>query len=140
MQMQRAALEAEAERGVAALQNGDFATARSAFDIVTRSGTASAQAWLFLAQSCEGLDDGQAVLAALDQVLAIHKLNPFALLMKGDIYARNGDERAAVSFYRMGLRAAAAVQGVPGDLGERIARAEAAVAEAQARFQAQLQN
>ena len=36
--------------------------------------------------------------------------------MKGDIYSRGGDDRAAVSFYRMGLRSAAAVQGFPGDL------------------------
>ena len=69
MQMQRAALEAEAGRGVNALQQGDFSTAREAFDIVTGSGTASAQAWLFLAQACDGLDDRPGTLAALDQVL-----------------------------------------------------------------------
>src|SRR4051794_9302858 len=81
MQMQRAALEAEAGRGIAALQNGDFATARQAFDLVTQSGTASAQAWLFLAQACDGLDDRQATLAALEKVLAGSPTNPFALLM-----------------------------------------------------------
>src|SRR3954462_4582116 len=120
MQMQRAALEAEAGRGIDALQRGDFATARQAFEIVTRSGTASAQAWLFLAQACEGLDDRPATLVALDQVLALDRVNPFALLMKGDIYSRGGDDRAAVSFYRMGLRAAVAVQGFPGDLKARL--------------------
>ena len=138
MQMQKASLEAEAGRGISALQNGDFATARQAFDIVTRSGAASPQAWLFLAQACDGLDDRAAALSALDRVLAADKLNPFALLMKGDIYARGKDDRAAVSFYRMGLRSAAAVQGSPGDLQQRIDRAEAMVAQADQRFQASL--
>src|SRR4051794_12507925 len=139
MQMQRTSLEAEAGRGISALQSGDFATARGAFDTVTASGTGSAQAWLFLAQACDGLDDRSAALAALDQVLALDKVNAFALLMKGDIYARSGDDRAAVSFYRMGLRSAAAIQGSPGDLAERVARAEKVVAEAEQRFQARLQ-
>lgn len=137
--MQRSALEAEVERGISALQNGDFATARSAFDVVTRSGTASPQAWLFLAQACDGLDDRPSALAALDQVLASSKVNPFALLMKGDIYARGGDDRAAVSFYRMGLRSAATVEGFPGDLKERVTRAERVVDQAEQRFQSQLQ-
>lgn len=138
MQMQRAALEAEAGRGVNALQRGDFSTAREAFDIVTGSGTASAQAWLFLAQACDGLDDRPGTLAALDQVLTVDRVNPFALLMKGDIYSRSGDDRAAVSFYRMGLRSAAAVQGFPGDLKERLERAERVVGQAEARFEAHL--
>jgi hypothetical protein len=135
MQMQRATLEAEAGRGLAALQQGDFTTARRSFELVTQSGTGSAQAWLFLAQACDGIDDRPATLAALDQVLAIDKRNPFALLMKGDIYARGGDDRAAVSFYRLGIRSAALVQGSPGDLRERLDRAEARVVEAEGRFQ-----
>src|SRR6476469_9196280 len=75
MQMQRSALEAEADRGVSALQSGDFAAARRAFDILTQSGSASPQAWLFLAQACDGLDDRASALAALDQVLAADKVN-----------------------------------------------------------------
>jgi Tfp pilus assembly protein PilF len=70
MQLQRQALEAEAQRGVAALQRGDFATAREAFGRVTASGEASAQAWLLYAQSCDGCDDRDKALAALDRVLA----------------------------------------------------------------------
>ena len=107
MQMQRQALEAEAQRGITALQRGDFAIARDAFAVVTSSGTASPQAWLFLAQACEGLDDRDTAVTALDEVLAGDAGNPFALLMKGDFFARSGDDRASVSFYRMGLRRAA---------------------------------
>ena len=139
MQLQRQALEAEAGRGVGALQRGDYATAREAFAVVTQSGTASPQAWLFYAQACEGLDDRDHVMVALDQVLAADQNNPFALLMKGDMFARSGDDRASVSFYRMGLRRALELQQLPGDLPQRIQRAEAAVAAAEARFDGQLQ-
>jgi hypothetical protein len=139
MQMQRQALEAEARRGINALQRGDFATARDAFATVTASGTAAPQAWLFLAQACEGLDDRPQALLALDHVLSADAGNPFALLMKGDFHARSGDDRAAVSFYRMGLRRAADLQQLPGDLPERVRRAEAAVAAAEERFEGELQ-
>jgi len=138
MQMQRQALEAEANRGISALQRGDFATAREAFASVTASGTASPQAWLFLAQACEGLDDRPQAFVALDHVLSADAGNPFALLMKGDFHARSGEDRAAVSFYRMGLRRAADLQQLPGDLPERVRRAEAAVAAAEERFEGEL--
>jgi hypothetical protein len=138
MQIQRQALEAEAHRGIGALQRGDFATARDAFASVTASGTASPQAWLFLAQACEGLDDRPQALLALDQVLGADPGNPFALLMKGDFHARSGEDRAAVSFYRMGLRRAADLQQLPGDLPERVRRAEAAIAAAEERFEGEL--
>jgi len=138
MQIERQALEAEAQRGVGALQRGDFAEARDAFTAVTASGVASPQAWLFLAQACEGLGDSATALTALDQVLAADPVNPFMLLMKGDLYARAGDDRASVSFYRMGLRRAAELDQLPGDLPDRVRRAEAAVAAAEERFEAQL--
>lgn len=139
MQMQRQALEAEAQRGIGALQRGDFATARDAFAKVTASETASPQAWLFYAQACEGLDDRDNGIVALDHVLKGDAGNPFALLMKGDLLARSGDDRAAVSFFRMGLRRAAELPQLPGDLPERVRRAQAAVAAAEERFEAELQ-
>ncbi|MFL6854530.1 MAG: aspartyl/asparaginyl beta-hydroxylase domain-containing protein [Sphingomicrobium sp.] len=139
MQLQRASLEDQARRGIDALQRGDHSAARSAFEAVTGSGSASPQAWLFLAQACDGLEDRDAALKALDQVLAVDKRNPFALLMKGDIYARAGDDRAAVSFYRMGIRVSAGLQNLPGDLAQRLERAEAQCAAAGSRFQAHLQ-
>jgi hypothetical protein len=138
MQLQRQQLEAEAQRGVGALQRGDFTAAREAFARVTASGSGSPQAWLLYAQACDGCDDWPNALAALDQVLAQDQGNPFALLLKGDIYARQGDDRASVSFYRMALRRAAALTQLPGDLPQRLQRAEAAVAAAEERFDRQL--
>lgn len=134
MQVQRQTLEAEAQRGVSALQRGDFPAARDAFATVTSSGEASPQAWLLYAQACDGCDDRINAVNALDQVLAADNGNPFALLMKGDLFARVGDDRAAVSFYRMGLRRTAELDQLPGDLPDRARRAEAAVAAAEQRF------
>ncbi|HVM22219.1 MAG TPA: aspartyl/asparaginyl beta-hydroxylase domain-containing protein [Sphingomicrobium sp.] len=138
MQDQRQGLEAEAQRGVVALQQGDFAAARDAFLRVTGSGPASPQAWLLLAQSCDGMDDRDTALRALDEVLAADSGNPFALLMKGDIYARSGDDRAAVSFYRMGIRRCEGVGALPADLPARLERAKAAVSAAEQRFERHL--
>jgi aspartyl/asparaginyl beta-hydroxylase (cupin superfamily) len=139
MQTQRTWLESEAQRGINALQQGDFATARTAFQVVTNSGEASPQAWLFLAQACEGLDDRETALEALDQVLAADQRNPFALLMKGDIFLRGGDDRAAGSFYRMGIKIAQGMAQLPGDLGDRVARAMAAVQQTEAKFERHLE-
>ena len=138
MQMTSTNLEDEARRGLGALQAGDFTTARSAFDRVTQSGTASAQAWLFLAQACEGQGDHAAMVQAAERVLGVDQLNPFALLMKGDAFARAGDDRAAVSFYRMAMRRSAELPSLPGDLGQRIERAKAWLEESEARFERQL--
>ena len=140
MKMDRASLEQAAGRGVAALQARDFAAARAAFLEVTDSGTASPQAWLFLAQACEGLDDRDTWLKALDEVLKADPRNAFALLMKGDIYLRRGDDRAAVSFLQMGIRIAGGLQQLPGDLGQRVERAKAAVDAAQQRFDRHLED
>ena len=138
MQSDREVLEAQAQRGVGALQRGDFAVAREALAVVTGAPEASPQAWLFYAQACEGCEDRENALVAVDRVLAADPSNPFALLMKGDILAAAGDDRAAVSFYRMGLRRAADLPELPGDLPERASRAEAAVADAESRFERQL--
>jgi Aspartyl/Asparaginyl beta-hydroxylase/Tetratricopeptide repeat len=138
MELQRQALEAEAQRGMGALQRGDFTAARDAFAKVTQSGTASAQAWLFYAQACDGCDDRENAMTALDKVLAADQANPFALLMKGDIYARSGDDRASVSFYRMAIRRSAELPQLPGDLPQRLQRAEAAVEAAEQRFEGEL--
>lgn len=140
MQSTQRALEDEARRGLVALQRGDFAAARDAFSVVTASSTASAQAWLFYAQACEGIGDHPNLASAVDKVLETDAGNPFALLMKGDLFARAGDDRAAVSFYRRGLRRAAELHELPGDLPKRAQRAEAAIAGSEARFEREVKH
>jgi hypothetical protein len=124
--------------GVAALQRGDLASARAAFDEVTASGTASAQGWLLLAQTCVAQKDVAASKAALDQVLALDPRNPYAFLMKGDLLAEAGDDRGASSFYTAAINAAATYANLPPDLIERLKLAEQAVTASNARFEAHL--
>ncbi|HEV2595669.1 MAG TPA: aspartyl/asparaginyl beta-hydroxylase domain-containing protein [Sphingomicrobium sp.] len=138
MQLPRPDLHAEAQRGIAALERSDFATARDAFSYVVQSDTASAQAWLLYAQACEGCRDWTNALRALDKVLATDSDNPFALLMKGDHFTARHDDRAAVSFYRRAIRRCARLEQLPGDLPQRLERAEAAVAAAERRFENKL--
>ena len=134
----RTDLEQIAREGVAAYQRGDLRSAFQAFGEVTRSGQASAQMWLMLAQVASGLGEIVPAQRALDEVLKDDGRNPFALLMRGDLYAAAGDERASVAFYRMGVNACAALPDLPGDLPQRRAKAERAIETANQRFDAHL--
>ena len=130
--------QAIAQAGVAAWQRGDAAAARAAFDEVARAGRASPQLWLLLAQSCEVLGDWQAGDKALDAVLKGDPANPYALLMKGDIQATRGDDRAAISWYNAALAQSVQFSDLPQDLIIRLDRAKAAVMAANARFEGHL--
>jgi hypothetical protein len=132
----RAQLEAIAHRGIEALRRGDAAAARQAFEILTASGRATPQIWLFLAQSCDMIDDRSAARAALAQVLAADPGNPYALVMHGEILTRDGDDRAASNWYDRAIEAGARIQGLPQDLVDRLARAEAERAAISERFSA----
>ena len=131
-------LEALSRAGIAAWQRGDLAIARDLFEQVTSLNGATPQHWLLLAQACDAVDDRPATHRALDQVLEADPLNPFPLLMKGDLQVRDGDARAAVSFYRMAIRSSERLTQLPGDLPQRLARAAAVVAESERRFQRHL--
>jgi aspartyl/asparaginyl beta-hydroxylase (cupin superfamily) len=130
----KAQLEALARRGIDALRRGDAATAREAFAATTASGRASPQVWLFLAQACDMADDRLGARAALAQVLQLDPGNPYALVMHGELLTRDGDDRAAVNWYDQALSTTAGVQGLPADLIERLARAEAERTAAVGRF------
>lgn len=138
MQLQRADLQAEAQRGISALQRSDFRAARDVFGRLTQADAAPAQLWLFFAQACVGCADWDTALGALDRVLAADPQNPFALLMKGDSFAGLGNDQAAVSFYRSAIRRCSQLEQLPGDLPRRLERANAAVAQAEGRFEEKL--
>lgn len=130
--------QALASQGVEALRRGDAATARAAFEAVAQAGRASHQLWLLLAQSCEMLGDDSAMQAALDPVLQAEPKNLYALLMRGEQLSRAGDDRAATAWFNMALSSAPSFQSLPPDLGPRLKRAEAALAESAGRFSAHL--
>lgn len=133
---QKPRLEALARQGIAALRAVDAASARAAFEAIVASGRATPQIWLFLAQACDMADDRPAARAALTRLLAADPQNPYALVMHGDLHSRDGNDRAAVNWYDRALSAAARLQTLPGDLAERLARAETARTAAAARFKA----
>ncbi len=130
----RVQLEAIAGRGIEALRRGDATAARQAFETCTASGRATPQIWLLLAQSCDMIDDRAAARAALGQVLAVDPGNPYALVMQGEIHSRDGNDRAASSWYDRAIDAGARIGAMPQDLVDRLARAEAERAAISDRF------
>ena len=132
---QKAFLEQTAQAGIAALQRGDGAAARAAFETITASGRATVQIWLWLAQACDLLDDRDAVMAHVARVVADDPGNPYALVMAGEVQGRAGDDRAAIAWYERALRAAEGRQ-LPPDLVARLGRAAAAREAAMGRFEA----
>lgn len=124
-----------AQSGVMALRQNDPLAARKAFEQIVAAGRASPQLWLLLAQACDVLDDRAAANVALDHVLAADARNLYALIMKGDIQMRNGDDRAAASWYELVSRVASEAGTLPNDLAERVRRAMAARDAAANRFQ-----
>lgn len=135
---ERQQLDTLAKTGVEALQRGDAGTARRAFGQLTASGRASPTAWLLLAQACEIQDDRASAREALGRVLAADPTNPYALVIHGELLTRDGDDRAAVSWYDRALAVTAGAQNLPPDLVQRLDRVRTARDAATARFEAQL--
>ncbi len=136
--MDDAALLRVVDDGIAALTRGDAEAARRAFETIVAAGRAAPQAWLFLAQACFLQDDRPAAHKALDEVLAADRANLDALVMRGELFARAGDERAAVSWFEAAVRAAPeGVEFAPAT-AQALAHARGALAAAGARFDAHL--
>ena len=138
--MDQAQLEATARKGFDALNRGDAGAARAAFQAIIDIGRATPQLWALMAQACERLGDATTLTQALDQMLAADPRDILALTMKGDLFLKAGDDRAAMGWYNMALRTAAQSQGqtLPQPLIDRLRRAEAATAAAAERFEAHL--
>ena len=74
-------------------------------------------------------------LAAIEQALARDPGDIAALVRKGELLTKSGDDRAAAAFYRAALGRAAAASGpLPMSLKSPIERAQAGLARAEARF------
>ncbi len=130
--------ESNARAGLAALQRGDAAAARMAFDTVVAAGRASPRLLLLLADACAMLGDGAGQDAALDSVLAIEPRNMAALTVKGDRAAATGDERAAAAWYAMVLSTVAQAGTVDPQWAPFVDRARIGSEAAQAAFRTHL--
>ena len=133
----------EAERtireGIAALQQGRAEEARGRFEAAIESAGPLPPPWFLLAQACRAAGDAAAEEAALDKVLAAEPRNIGALIMKGDCRGREGDSRAAVSFYAGALAAAANAPAVSPLMRAELDRVAALAREADAGFERQLE-
>ncbi|CAA9540490.1 MAG: hypothetical protein AVDCRST_MAG23-2007 [uncultured Sphingosinicella sp.] len=139
MQMSASEAEAAIRAGIAALQRREAKEARRLFEQVVERGSPVPPPWFLLAQACRHVGDGQAEEAALDKTLAGQPRNIGALLMKGDCRAREGDTRAAVSFYRSALKAAADAGQISPMVAAELRRAQAYTAEAGSEFEHRLE-
>jgi aspartyl/asparaginyl beta-hydroxylase (cupin superfamily) len=122
--MKVGAAEAEAilRSGWAALERGDAADARGAFESLVGAGLANPQVLLLLARACRESGDAQAEEKAFDSLLAAEPGNLRALIGKGDCRTRAGDDRAATSFYKATMRISGAAGELPADLAADIVR------------------
>ena len=104
-----------------ALRRGDARGARDLFLQAAQAGQADVAVMLGLACSCRSLQDWAGMGASVDRVLALEPRNVRALVVKGDVFERAGDTRAASAYYR-----AAMLSAPPGRQG--VARLAAGVA------------
>jgi tetratricopeptide (TPR) repeat protein len=136
MQLTNQDAEKLIREGAEALRQGRAAEARERFERVTQTGRANAQIWLLLATACRMAGDNAGSEAAADQLLALEPRAVRGHIIKADCRAAAGDDLGALTFYTSALFAAKDER-LPDDLLAEIRRAEAAVAELKARFEAQ---
>ena len=131
-------LEAILRGGLEAMQRGDPARARQAFEQIVDTGRATAQLWLLLADACIAEENWQRANEALDKVLEAEPRNLFALLLKGDVYSGLADDRAAISYFHRALAAVPEATQLRSDLVQRIDEARTKVAALERRFERHL--
>jgi hypothetical protein len=129
--MDKARQEALHREGMEALQRGDAATARARFAAMANP------PWMTVAQLSERLGDNAGKEAALGRQLAADPRHLPALLAMGEMKAKQGDGRAASSFFRAAI-AQAAGAGIPPSLAPLMDQARAFVSGAAARFEGHL--
>jgi len=123
--------------GLAALRARDAARAARALRAAAEVMVAGGMPWPALAQAELALGNHGAAEAALDRQLALAPRDVGALLAKGQLRQRAGDDRAAVSFYATAL-AQAAVSGLPRGMEGVAAAAQAFMSEADEAFRRHL--
>lgn len=107
-----------------ALRRGDPRTARNLFLQAARAGQVDVPVFMGLAFACLALEDWPGVAASTDRLLLLEPRNLRALIMRGDVYDRDGDARAASSYYLTALRAAPPADKLPPDLLQELRRVQ----------------
>ena len=120
---------------VTALRAGNAAKARSLLEELQQAGDAINPQWLLMAHACRMMDDDEAEEAALQKLLAIDKRHLAALLLMGELKARQNDDRAANGFYKAALNMVSVGAKVTDDLRPKLKQAEDFLAGAHGRFE-----
>lgn len=128
-------LQQLARTGMEALQAGRTADARAAFLAIADAGRATPKLWAMIAETSEALGDDATQHRALDALLAENPRDLLALCMKGDLFLRAGDDRAAMGWLNNALAHAATATDLPAEIIARLNRAQGAVQEATNRFE-----
>ncbi|MEZ5498342.1 MAG: aspartyl/asparaginyl beta-hydroxylase domain-containing protein [Steroidobacteraceae bacterium] len=112
------------QAGTDALRRGDARAARAHLLQALESGRRDATVFVGLAYASLALNDHEAKMAAVEQLLAIEPRNIRGLMLKGDHLLRQGDGRSAVPFYQAALQSAADERTLPADLKPELERAQ----------------
>ncbi|WP_380875115.1 hypothetical protein ACFB49_03410 [Sphingomonas sp. DBB INV C78] len=140
MALNAAEADVMVREGVAAMQRRDAATARRLFETLADPASGIVPPWILLAQACRLEGDHAAEEVAVDRLLADQPRNLRALVMKGDCRARQGDDRAATSFYSLALKAAPTDGSVPQALAADLQRVSEAVQAHRRDYQAHMES
>jgi aspartyl/asparaginyl beta-hydroxylase (cupin superfamily) len=127
-------------QGLAALKRGDARGARDALMRVVQAGAADAAVWFAMAAAHRQLDNTVEESQALDQALKIDPNYLPALIGKGDLFARLGDERAAGAHYGVAIRLANSLPFQPSEWRADLDRIAAARQRTASNFEAHLKS
>jgi len=112
--------------GFAALRRADPQAALEAFSRAAAAPQADANAWYGLSLVQRRIGTPSEENAALERALSLDPRHLPSLIAMGDWYERDGDLRAATSYYQATLKLAAGRASVPDELREELKRIESA--------------
>ena len=135
MPLTRSQAELLAREGMAALRNGNAATAYDKLLLLQDGAPGIPAPWFLIAQAAQALGRDEEADDALVKFLAVEPRHLAALLTMAALKVRRGDDRAAQSFYRTALNVAAQPGAtVPPMLVPMLRTGETFLAEVASRF------
>lgn len=112
------------ESAIQALRGGDALGARRQLEQVQATGLADADVLVGLAYACSQLRDVAAAVKAADAALALAPRHLRALMVRADLSAATGDDRAAAAYYRAATQATGPAAQLQPALRQEVARAQ----------------
>lgn len=120
--------------GMAAMQRGDFKTARAEFTRASEADPNAGQLWRNLAHACRQIGDDAGERAALDRALSIDRRDIAALLRSAELHQRRGELGEALAEWSGVIQLASGMSQAPPALTQALAEGQRFVAEQQARL------